>query len=462
MENKAGRRGLFTTLEALEATKGRLISGKLDDSFKGVSIDSRTTKKGDIFVCIKGTCFDGHNFIASAVSKGAQCVIIASDKTVILGDKIPPNLICVEDTISALKDLAYYHRKRFDTPIIGVTGSNGKTTTKEMLYSLLSAKYNVLKNEGSQNNVIGLSLTLLRLTDEHNLAVLEFGTNHFGEIKELSRIASPSVGIITNIGPAHLQFLKDESGVLKEKWDLIEELSSPRVAVVNCDDIMLREKSFLSQDDANFFTFGIKNNSDFMAKRILRRNKRIFFSIKNYPIRLNNVSIANVYNGLAAYAVARIFSVDAHDIIEKFRDFRFPHSRFEIKKLDHLNVIDDSYNANYGSFCYAIQSLADLPTPSRKIVVIGDMLELGEAAEAFHRKAGEDLSKARVDLIIAVGRLSHIACDVAKQAGFNPKAIYKCSSSAQARELMSEIARKDDTVLLKGSRAMKLEEIFSE
>lgn len=462
MENKdSDRCALFTTSEILEATKGRLISGNLNDTFQAVSIDSRTTKKGDIFVCIKGMNFDGHNFIASALNKGASCVIVAEDKTVLWGDKISPNLICVKDTISALSNLAHYHRKRFDTPIVAVTGSNGKTTTKEMLCSLLSSKYNVLKSEGSQNNIIGLSLTLLRLNSEHNLAVLEFGTNHFGEIKELVYTAAPNVGVITNIGPAHLQFLGDEDGVLKEKWDLIEELSSPRVAIVNGDDIRLKEKLSLNTDETNFFTFGIRNNVDFMAKRIFRKNKKIFFSIKNYPIRLNSASIANVYNALAAYCAARIFSVDACDVIEKFREFQFPHSRFEIKRIAHLNVIDDSYNANYGSFYYAIESLVGMPTRGRKIVVIGDMLELGRTEEVFHRKAGEDLSRARVDLIIAVGRLSHIACDAAKQAGFNPKAIHKCLSKTEVKELIFKVARKDDTILLKGSRVMKLEEIFS-
>lgn len=455
------RRSLFTTLEILEATKGILVSGNLNDYFGAVSIDSRTTKKGDIFVCIKGMHFDGHNFIADAVSRGAACVIVSKQKAAILGNRVPQNIICVEDTILALAALAYYHRKHFDTPIIAITGSNGKTTTKEMLYNLLSSKYNVLKNEGSQNNIIGLSLTLLRLADEHDLAVLEFGTNHFGEIKELSRIAAPSVGVITNIGPAHLEFFKNEIGVLKEKWDLIAELSSPRVAIINCDDILLREKLSLSADDANFFTFGLKNNADFTARGISRRNKKIFFSIKNYPIRLNSALLANVYNALAAYSASRIFSVDACDIIEKFREFQFPSARLQFKKIADLNVIDDSYNANYSSFSCAVESLVSLPACGRKIVVIGDMLELGDEAESFHRKAGEDLRRAKVDLIIAVGRLSHIACDSAQDAGFDPEAIHRCSSNAEAKSLISKVAKKDDTILLKGSRAMKLEEIFS-
>ena len=202
----------FGLREILEVVSGELILGNPGDCFQGVSIDSRTVKKGEIFIAIKGDRYDGHNFIAEAVAKGAGCIIAQRNQILLLGSKLPQAVVLVNDTLLALSSLAYYHRKRFGIPVIGITGSNGKTTTKEMLSCLLSSRYNVLKNEGTQNNLIGVSMTLLRLNPQHDIAVLELGTNHFGEIRELVRIAAPNMGIITNIGPAHLEFLAMREG----------------------------------------------------------------------------------------------------------------------------------------------------------------------------------------------------------------------------------------------------------
>ena len=463
----------FSVREILEATGAQLIAGNPNDYFAGVSIDSRTVKRGDIFICIKGERFDGGDFISEAVGKGALGIIISRPSTTLgAGDKAagrpayrtgrrgPANIMSVGNTVQALSQLAHTNRKRFDVPIVAITGSNGKTTTKEMLSALLSAKYKVLKNEGTQNNIIGLSLSLLRLNAECDLAVLELGTNHFGELKELTRIAAPNVGIITNVGPAHLESFGDESGVLKEKLNLLEGLSQPRIAILNADDNLLKER--LSCDTGiSSFTFGIKNRSDFMARRIICKNQKTSFLIKNYPIKLNTVSRVNVYNALCAYATARIFGIEADDIIKKFQQFSLPDARFQIKKINGLNVIDDCYNANPASFHQAIESFNELSSGGRKIVVIADMLELGQKSELLHRELGRELGEADVDLIIAVGRLSHIACDAAKSSGFNSRAIYKCFSTQEARGIISGLLKKDDTVLIKGSRAMRLEEIFN-
>ena len=453
----------FSLKSVLQSVQGELILGNPRDSFSGVSIDSRTVKKGDIFIAIKGNRFDGHNFIDEALSRGAECIIAARNEILYLGsDKLPRAVVAVKDTLLALSDLAYYHRKGFGIPVIGITGSNGKTTTKDMLSCLLSSKYKVLKNEGTQNNIIGLSLTLLRLDSSYDLAVLEMGTNHFGEIRELARVASPNVGIITNIGPAHLEYFGDELGVLREKWSLIEELAFPRIAVINSDDPLLREKlSRADSADTNFFTFGLKDGCDFTARRISCRNKKVSFLIKNYRIDLKTASKVNAYNALAGFAAARLFSLDVYDIINKFREFQFPQSRFQIKSINGLNVVDDAYNANPVSLTWAIEAFSRLSSRGRKIAVIGDMLELGDKAESWHRKIGQDLSNAQVDLIIGVGRLSHIACDAALSCGFNSKAVHKCSSVTDARSIISGLVKRGDNVLIKGSRAMRLEEIFN-
>ena len=201
---------MWTIREISQATAGELVAGNPDEEIAGVSIDSRTIKKGDIFICIRGERFDGHDFIPQAIKNGAAAICFCRDKAAVSGSKIPRNAIAVSNTITALSALASYQRKRFSIPVIGITGTNGKTTCKEMLASLLSSRYKVLKNQGTRNNIIGLSLALLRLDTSHEIAVLELGTNHFGELRELCRIAVPAVGLITNIGPAHLEFFGDE------------------------------------------------------------------------------------------------------------------------------------------------------------------------------------------------------------------------------------------------------------
>lgn len=451
----------FSVKEILEATKGKLIRGGLNGRAHAVSIDSRTLKKGDIFICIKGNRFDGHDFIHEAIHKGARCVIADEKKSIALGGRLPPNLISVKNTLFALAGLALLNRRRFDIPLLAVTGSNGKTTAKEMLSALLGSRYKVLKNEGTQNNIIGLSLSLLRLNHGHEIAVLELGTNHFGEIKELSQIALPNVAVFTNIGSAHLEFFGDELGVLREKWSLVKSLSSPRIAIVNADDSLLRDK--ISTDAGGvIFSFGIKRRADFMAQEIICKDGRVFFRVNGKRIRLNTSASINAYNALAAYSAARIFGISDDEIMKKFREFRFPDGRFQIKDLKGLRVIDDAYNANPGSFLCALEALSSLPCRGRKIVVMADMLELGERSELLHRMIGERLCRMKIDALIGVGRLSHSACDAARKRGFNGKMILKCSSAQDAKDIISGLARKGDTILLKGSRAMKLENVLQD
>ncbi len=450
----------FGLREILGAVEGELILGNPGESFPGVSIDSRTVRKGEIFIAVKGGRYDGHNFIAEAVAKGAECIIAQRNQVLLLGIKLPQAVILVKDTMRALSSLAYYQRKRFGIPVIGITGSNGKTTTKEMLSALLSSRYNVLKNEGTQNNLIGVSLTLLRLNPKHDIVVLELGTNHFGEIRELARIAAPNMGIITNIGPAHLEFFGDETGVLREKWSLIEELAYPRIAILNSDDSLLKERIENCPEDISCFSFGFDSPADFLGKKAACRNKKVSFWVKNYQLQLKTCSRINVYNALAAYAASRIFSVDAYDIINKFSRFRFPDARFQAKNIRGIEVIDDAYNANPVSLGCALDAFKSFPARGRKIAVIADMLELGGKGEILHRKAGVELVRSKIDFIIGVGSLSHIACDEALCEGFNPKSVRKCDSVSDARDVIRGLAKKGDTVLLKGSRGMRLEEIF--
>lgn len=471
---------VFGLREIYESAAGELIAGDLRKTFSGFSIDSRTIKNGEVFIAVKGARFNGHDFIQDALNKGAGCIVASKNEPLYFGAKLPEAVVLVEDTLKALEDLAYYQRKRFAIPIIAITGSNGKTTTKEMLSCLLGSRYNVLKNEGTRNNIIGVCLSLLNLKSRHDMAVLEFGTNHFGEISKLARIAAPNVGIITNIGPAHLEYFKDESGVLKEKWSLIEDLAFPRIAVINTDDpYLLKKMNSINESSGKItgplesagqpsnikrfltgFSFGIRGKADFRGVKISRGNKKTVFYINNLPICLNTPLRINVYNALAAYAAARIFSVDGYDIIKRFAGFRFPPARFQMNNINGLNVINDSYNANPDSMRCAIEAFSNLPVKGRRIAVIGDMLELGSRGEWLHRETGKNLCKAKIDFIIGVGSLSHIACDAALACGFDAKAVYKCFSIIDARSLVQGLAKKGDSLLLKGSRAMRLDDIL--
>lgn len=263
---------MFNIDELLKATKAELISVKKDAQIKGVSIDSRTLKRGDLFIAIKGKRFDGHDFIAQAAKKGASCVVAERNvlakknhrtKDFGVGVNIP--LIIVRNSIKALGDIAHFHRKRFSVPVVGVTGSCGKTTAKEMISFLLEGKLCVLKNEGTQNNQIGLPMTLLKLDRHHDIVVLEMGTNHFGEIRYLSKIAAANIGLILNIGPAHLEFFGNLGTVFREKYELIRSLNHPAIGILNADDKFLNA-TLKKNKDKTLFGFGLKKDAIFWLR----------------------------------------------------------------------------------------------------------------------------------------------------------------------------------------------------
>jgi UDP-N-acetylmuramoyl-tripeptide--D-alanyl-D-alanine ligase len=480
---------MFKVDELLKATDGRLVRGKAATFIPGISIDSRSIKKKEAFIAIKGDNFDGHAFIIEAIKKGAGCVIYSSsfarqntflvkrrqryaigDTQYAIGDTA---FIEVKDTVRALGDIARFKREKFNhVPLIGITGSNGKTTAKEMAAWVLSARFKVLKNEGTKNNQIGVPLTLLNLNDDHELAVLELGTNHFGEISYLAKICAPNVGVIINIGPSHLEFLHSLQGVFREKYSLFKHLKSPYLGIVNADDRILKRS--LLEKSVRPFILGcaMMQAADFFASGIKRQNNRIEFLVNsrsafkkninknNYKIALRTLGYYNIHNALIAIAIARIFGMTYGDIVSRLADFDFPQGRLNLVNLHQTRFIDDTYNSNPLSLQQALAALNQFKTRGRKIFVMGDMLELGKDAQRFHYQAVR--SAARVcDVFIAVGGLSKLATQSAKKY-FRSKDIFICASMARAREvLFNDISpKKNDIVLVKGSRAMKMEEIF--
>lgn len=451
---------MFKVSEVLKATAGKLLNGSEDTAVNGIAIDSRVIKPGDAFIAIKGDKFDGHQFIDDAIRKGASCIICGPETA----DQRPETaVVWVGDTTKALGDLARFHRQRFDIPVITVTGSNGKTTTKEMIAHVLCNKFNVLKNIGTQNNQIGLPMTILNLNKSHDLIVLEAGTNHPGEIEYLSRIAQPDIAVITNIGPSHLKYLKDIDQVFIEKINLLKNLSRSKIALLNADDNLLGELANKKDDQVNIFSFGIRRQADIFASEVQISGSGVKFIVnKKHEFKLNTPGWCNVYNALVAILIARIFGIEHNDIASRLDCFDFPKSRLKFVEFEDIKFIDDTYNSNPLSLRYALDVLAHMEVKGRKIFVMGDMLELGPEEEFFHRQAGENAARF-CDALIAVGKLSALTAQVAQDAGISADKIFHCQNATQARQILRNKLNpnKEDIVLVKGSRSMKMENIFN-
>ncbi|MFA4991948.1 MAG: UDP-N-acetylmuramoyl-tripeptide--D-alanyl-D-alanine ligase [Candidatus Omnitrophota bacterium] len=451
---------MFTIREILTAVNGRILSGNEDDIVTGVSTDTRRIKSGELFLAIKGERFDGHSFILDAVSRGAGGVLVQEGGITNANFKMPDvSFVSVSDSVKALGDIAKFHRSRFDIPVIGITGSNGKTTSKEMIAGILNKKFNVLKNFGTENNNIGVPLTLIRVTTEHEIAVLEMGTNHLGEIRRLAEIARPTVAVITNIGPSHLEYLEDLDTVLKAKAEIFERMRPEDKVVLNADDEMLKKVKTKSR----VIRFGVEGDADFRAEKIEVEADGINFKLNNkWDIALSTLGRHNVYNALCAIASVWDFGVDIEDIKDALREFRGASMRMEVRRLGDIKIINDTYNANPLSMKQAIDVLKDITTKGRKVLVAGDMLELGTLSGRFHHLVGKQAAESGVDFIVAVGKLAEHVARGAQEAGMNGKKIKLCNLTKEARAAMATLIKKGDTVLVKGSRAMRMEEIVEE
>jgi UDP-N-acetylmuramoyl-tripeptide--D-alanyl-D-alanine ligase len=454
---------MFKVAELIKATGGKLICGRPDTQVDSISTDSRSRKmRGAAFLALRGANFDGHDFIRAAINQGAGLIIAEASASHLGPRHRKVAFIEVRDTLRALGDIARFHRQKFKLPVIAVTGTNGKTTTKEMIAWVLSGQLKVLKNEGTKNNQIGLPQTLLKLDSSYDLAVLEIGTNHFGEVAYLADIASVNLAVITNIGPAHLEYFQTLEGVFQEKTSLLKRLLFPAIAILNSDDKYLRRVLVKGRPRPVTFGFGLEKRADFSASLVKRLGERIYFLLnQKYKFSLATIGYFNVYNALAAVAVGRIFGLGYIDLIPRIEDFVFPQNRLRLLKLNNTRLINDTYNSNPLSLRSALDTLANFQVKGRKILVMGDMLELGNAGVLFHRRAGLQAARA-CDLFISVGKLAKSAAESAWRNGLKKKNIFSCNSNQEASHILyQEISPgPDDIVLIKGSRAMKLEELL--
>ncbi|RPI06542.1 MAG: UDP-N-acetylmuramoyl-tripeptide--D-alanyl-D-alanine ligase [Ignavibacteriae bacterium] len=432
-------------------------------NIKGLSLDSRTMKPGELFIAIRGDQFDGHNFISKSIEGGAACIIVerrwADVNTSMMVSINIPRLI-VENTLQTLGKLANLHRRKFDLPVIAVGGSNGKTTTKEMIRSVLEMKYHVLCTEGNFNNHIGVPQTLFRLEKKHEIAVVEIGTNHPGEIDTLCTILEPTHGLITNIAREHMEFFGTLEGVAKSEGELFVWLEKHHGLIfVNADDKHLVR---LSKKNKKTVRFGISArevsikgsiesyNADAQAQlRVRPKNKKAF----EFTVGVSGEH--NAKDALAAAAVGLKFNVPAADIQKALASFQSADKRLHLQRIGHMTVLNDTYNANPDSTLAALATLREMKPTGKKIAVLADMLELGHHAEQLHREIGESASRSGVDILLTFGRLSksiHDAATVETKAHFENK-------SALADYLVRTLAD-GDIVLVKGSRGMKMEEVI--
>ena len=420
----------------------------------GYSIDSRTVGPGELFFAVKGERLDGHDFVGAALARGAVAAVARKDQL----HRFPGNmkLLPVDDTLIALQTLATAVRKLWGKPLIGVTGSAGKTTTKEAIAHVLASKFRVLKSEGNFNNHFGLPLMLLKLEPEHDLAVIEMGMSRAGEIRALGKIANPDIGVVTNVAPVHLEFFDSLAGIARAKYELIESLPSNGTAVLNADDEYV---SHFGRDyRGRVIKYGTTFAADVSAENVQSKGAEgsefdVAVAGTRQHAHLPLVGEHNVLNALAAVAVSIACGMKASDAIAALATLKPADKRGQVLQLGNITVINDCYNSNPKALKAMVDALSAMKA-ARRIVVAGEMLELGPAGEALHRESGSHMGEKKIDVLIGVRGLAHALVDGAQQAGTRAEFV---ATPEEAGEWLARETRDGDVVLLKASRGVKLE-----
>ena len=447
--------------EIVEAVDGKIMQGNPEHVVNNLTIDSRRVKPGDLFFAIVGENNDGHNFIPEAVDNGAKVVITSRSIKPYSGVAI----VLVRDTTLALQDLALIVRERIkDLKVIGITGSAGKTTTKDIMASIISQEKKALKSKGNFNNEYGLPLSILDLEGSEEVAILEMAMRHKGDISRLAEIAKPEIGVITNIGPAHLENLKTIENVASAKSELLTGLKAGGIAVLNYDDEYIREMVNKFKD-LNKITISLKDEAvDYYADQIefIKNGEESRFRVHeeddSYTLEMDRAGEHNIYNALAAIAVARVLDISWDSIKNGLKDIEVTELRQEIRNLDGVKIINDSYNANPLSMKAGIDSLINIEG-DRKIAVLGAMLELGRIENAAHREIGKYLYKNGIDVLVGVGNMGEFIAEGAIEAGMAEQNIYVYKTNEDAASFLNNIMKSGDAILVKGSRALEMEEI---
>jgi UDP-N-acetylmuramoyl-tripeptide--D-alanyl-D-alanine ligase len=427
---------------------------ELKEIAQGYSIDSRTVQPGELFFAVKGERLDGHDFVHQALERGAVSAVVRKDQ--LARFPVKTCLLAVDDTLHALQTLATAVRRMWGKPVVGVTGSAGKTTTKEAIAHVLSSRYRVLKSEGNFNNHFGLPLMLLKLEPEHDMAVIEMGMSHAGEISALAKIAQPEIGVVTVVAPVHLEYFDSLASIARAKYELIESLPAGGIAVLNADD------EYVSQFGRDFngkvVMYGTRANADVRAEQIQSRGAEgsefdVVVNGVRQPAVLPLVGTHNISNALAAVAVGFERGITLAHAVASLATMRAADKRGQVVQLGNIRVINDCYNSNPKALEAMVDALAAMPA-KRRIVVAGEMLELGPAGEKMHQAAGQHIAEKKIDVLIGVRGLAQPMVEAAKTKGMQAEFV---ATPEEAGEWLARQSREGDVVLLKASRGVKLE-----
>ena len=453
MENKN-----LTVEKIIEITQGKLISGSLSTTINTYSIDSRDLEKNDLFISLN--IEKGIKYIEDAFKKGAiGCITEYEIPEGILEKNKDKIIIKVNNVINSIQELAKYKRKLYDMPVIAITGSVGKTSTKDMISTVLEQRYIVSKTQGNYNNHIGVPITILNWKIDTTAAVVEMGMNHLGEIEILSEITRPTIAVITNIGTAHIGNLGSRENILKAKLEILEGIKKHGKIILNNDNDLLNN---VNSEKCEKITYGIEKESDYKADNII-----IYFNNSEYNIKIENkiykinVPVGGehfIYNSLCALAVGKTLNIEMDKIINGIKLYKTTEKRNEIIEKNNLKIINDYYNASFDSMKASLELLSKIKS-KRKIAILGDMLELGKFSEELHRKVGQEVAKNHIDVLIVVGDLSKTIFDEAKKLGI--KEAYQFSTNEKCIDKIDSIVKKGDAILIKASNKMNFGEISS-
>ncbi len=444
-----------------EACGGELVGGLQTTIVNGISTDSRTVRSGDLFIALKGDKFDGHNFINDVIEKGASAILV--ERSADLSDVAKKcAVVYVNNTRKAFGDIARRYRKDFDIPVIAVCGSNGKSTTKELIASVLSSRFKVHKSPGSFNNDIGVPITLLGLEQGHQVAVIEVGTNHPGELKPLIEMINPLYGAIPGIGQEHLGYFGTMEAVVEEEGTLAEFLPlNGKLFICPNNDWA---KSILDRSRAPVITVGLGGTPIWRASVLKSDLKKMSFFVQSpmhgfdgeYELKL--IGQHQVTNALIAIAIGAEFKLTSKEVRQGLKNACPPAMRMQIQKWRNVNIINDAYNANPDSVAAALKTLSQIECGSKKIAVLGTMAELGNYTEQAHKEVGELAARLGIDRLIAVGEFANLMADAATRSGLN---FVDVSIDAQsAAQCLKSLCCDGDVVLIKASRSAKLEKIL--
>jgi UDP-N-acetylmuramoyl-tripeptide--D-alanyl-D-alanine ligase len=446
--------------EILEATGGSCISGNsaLQENISNICTDSRNIIPGSLFIPLLGERFDGHDYIKQALESGANASLTHKDID-FETDKV---IIKVNNTLSALRELAAYYRSKFNIPFVAVTGSVGKTSTKDMITCVLQQELNTLKTQGNFNNEIGVPLTIFTLEEQHQAAVVEMGMSDLGEISRLTSIVGPDIAIITNIGLSHIENLGSKEKILQAKMEIIEGLKEGGLLILNGDDELL--KGLKGKIGPRTLFFGMNEDVDYRATDVISKGEEgVSFKVrvkgKDYTASLKVPGVHNVYNVLAAIAVGVEMGIPMNSVLRGINSYTPGNMRMNIIQGKNIKIINDSYNASPQSMEAAIKVISETSTSGRKIAVLGDMLELGNWAKDSHYGIGKVLVKEGLDALVTVGENARYIAKGAVDAGMSQDNIISYSSADEAAEQLTEHIKKNDVILVKGSRGMMMEKI---